>query len=207
MKLVTSNIEVDVKYKKLSVEQVVAKPEIVRRTPEGKPVHSVRVANGKPIETFKWRNLDEDGHQVKRSDIRYFQVIEDGSEKPVSPYDRTTEIKIVKEANMATVSEFLIEGYYELYHVKDEQINVLYQEAERYMKEDLVGIALFSWGNGFKQYYALVYPVVRDGKFVWIMKLTQTKLVYQHLMDMPETRRPIRKAPTIETLPPIEAIL
>jgi hypothetical protein len=132
-------------------------------------------------------------------------VVNNGKEKPVSPYSRTTEIKVVKEISASAIDDFLIEGYYELYHEKDEVISELYSEAERYILRDLMGVAVFSWGNGFKQYYALLTPILRKDGFVWIMKLTRTKLVYQHLMDVSE---PIpKKPPTPVTLPPIEAML
>ena len=207
MRLITPKINVEVKYKKISANNIVAKPEILRKTENGIKVESKRISDqGQIIQKLTWANF-ADGEQIEKKDIHYFQILEDGKEIPVSPFNRTKEITIVKEINVANIEDFLIDSYYELYHVKDDEINELYREAERYFKEDIAGIALFSWGNGFQQYYALIKPIIRKNKFVWIMQLTQTKLEYHYLMAIPKEKLTTTpKPPTIATLPPIEMI-
>lgn len=198
----------EVKYKKVSVNSLVPKPHIVMRSPEGTLVQMKRVTlNGDMLEGFHWKFFTEDGEEIESKTIEYFEVQKDGKEQQVRPFDRTKIIRIVKEVPAASMSGFLIDSVYELFSVDDSSVDSLYQEAERYLKNDLVGIALFSWGRGFKQYYAIVFPIVRDGKFVWIMRLTQTKEEYQHLMEIPATKELVAQPPTLKKLPPVEALI
>jgi len=207
MQLVTKKMTVEVKYKKVSVNQLVPQPVIVKRH-EGMLVETKRVTNnGELLEGFHFKLFREDGKEVSKKGIQYFQVTEDGTEQAVRPFSRTKIIKIVKEVPAASVDNFLVSSIYELFHVDEETVSALYEEAHRYFKEDLAGICLFSWGNGFLQYYGIVAPVMRDGKFVWVMKLTQTKIQYQHLMEVPSQKTPIEQPPTLDALPPVEAII
>jgi hypothetical protein len=197
---------VEVKYKKVSVDQLVPKPVILKRHEDMLVETKRETNNGEPLERFHYVLIREDGEKVSKKDLQYFQVTEDG-EREVRPFSRTKVIKVVKEVPAASVDNFLIASIYELYHVDEEEISALYDEALRYFKEDLAGICLFSWGNGFIQYYGIVVPVMRDGKFVWTMKLTQTKIQYLHLMDVPTQKTPVEQPPTLESLPPVEAIV
>lgn len=207
MQFATKRITVPVKYKKVSENQLVPRPVIVKRH-EGMLVETKRVTNtGELLESFHYKLFREDGKEVSKKEIRYFQVAEDGTEREVRPFNRTKTIKILKEVPVACVDDFLVSSVYELYHTDEEVISALYEEALRYFKEDLAGICLFSWGNGFIQYYGIVYPVMQDGKFVWVMKLTQTKIQYQHMMEVPSQKAPAKQPPTLDTLPPVEAII
>ena len=204
MRFTIGKTSVDVKYKKISTPNIVPRPEIRMRTSEGKLVQAKRVAdNGQMFEGFHWKHFDEEGREVSVKDICYFQVKEDGTEVEVRPFDRTKEIRIVKEIP-ATSNDFLVESTYELYHTDEGITQVLYEEAQRYWKEDLMGIALFSWGKGFKQYYALLQPIPREGGFVWVMMLTQCRMEYNNLMPIPAEKIPEKKVPTVALLPPIE---
>ncbi len=51
-----------------------------------------------------------------------------------------------------------------------------------------------------------MYPVFNDEKFVWVLNLTQTKITYQNMMDVPTAKIPVTQPPTLE-MPPIEALL
>ena len=207
MQFVTQKMTVEVKYKKVSEKQLVASPVILKRH-EGQLVETKRVMlNGELLEGFQYKLFREDGKEVQKNDIQYFQVTEAGTEQAVRPFSRTKIIKVVKEVPAASVDNFLIHSYYELFHKDEAETSALYEEALRYFKEDLAGICLFSWGNGFLQYYGVVAPVMQDGKFVWVMKLTQTKIQYQHMMDVPSQKTPVNEPPTLDVLPPVEAFI
>ena len=191
------------------MKQLVQRPVIVMRN-EGMLVTKKRFTNdGKLLDTgekdssdkkltgFHWEHVREDDKIVDKKTVHYFNVTDEG-EKEVSQFSRTKEIKIIKEVPAANVDNYLITSIYELFHVEDSEISTLYDEAERYFKEDLAGICLFSWGNGFIQYYGLLSPIMKDGKFVWILKLTETEVVYSHLMDVPTQKTPIEQPPTLE---------
>jgi len=215
MRLITERLNVEVKYKKVSVDQLVPRPFVVKRhdgmlvemkrfTADGQPLDNEE--DGKKVAGFHFEFVREDGVKVPKKEVKYFQVTDDG-EREVRPFSRTKEIKIVKEVPAASVDNFLIVSIYELFHVDESSISALYEEAERYFKEDLAGICLFSWGNGFLQYYGIMAPVMKDDKLVWVMKLTQTKVIYSHLMDVPTQKTPVTQPPTLEALPPVEAVL
>jgi hypothetical protein len=212
MRLVTKKINAEVKSKKVSAENLVPRPVILRKH-NGMTVEKKRfTSDGKELTrdgkrpSFHYEYVREDGVKVPKNEVQYFQILEDG-EKQVSKFKRTKEIKIVKEVPAASVDNFLVASVYELFHTDEDEVAKLYEEAERYFKEDLAGICLFSWGNGFLQYYGIVAPVMKDGKFVWVMKLTQTKVQYQHLMEVPKQKTPVKQPPTLDTLPPVEAMI
>jgi len=209
MRLITKKTNCEVKYKKISVKQLVQRPYIVMRN-EGMLVTKKRFTNdgtlldtdekdssGKKLSGFHWQHVREDGSMVDKKDVHFFNVTDEG-EKEVSQFSRTKEIKIIKEVPAANVDNYLITSIYELFHVEESSISSLYEEAERYFKEDLAGICLFSWGNGFIQYYGILVPIMKDGKFVWILRLTETEIIYSHLMDVPTQKTPVEQPPTLE---------
>lgn len=214
MRLVTKNINCEIKYKKVKSSSI--SPQIVMKHNGQKVIKKqMNTVTGDKIEGYRWAYVTEEGKEVPAVEVSYFQVTADGSEVPTRPFDRTAEIKVIKEVP-ATTNNFLIHEIYELYFTSDNKgkgqsvINALYSEAERYIKEDIIGLALFSWGRGFKQYYAILQPeIVEANKFVWTMKLTETKIEYQHLMDIPTS--PLiathLRPPTVQTLPPIELLV
>jgi len=188
--------------KELASEIKLVDPETQEQVPQHETVEI--------LEHYKYRYLNEEGREVDDEEIQYFAVREDGSEQEVSPFERTTELSIPEEnwIPSTSVDEFLVESLYELFHSDDKVARQLFEEAERRLKEDKVGITTFSWGRGFIQYYAMVEPIMREGKFVWLLKLTQTKAEYQHMMDIPaKVKVPIRKAPTLQVLPPVQALV
>ena len=237
----TSNIDVEVKYKKAGNDLVVPKPPIRMRTFDDKLVQQVRVVadkrfqwHGKDLavelklidpdtqkevpnsealeilEHYKYALIDEDGNTVDKEDIQHFAVQENDTEKPVSPFSRTSVIEVPKENWVPSTSldGFLITSVYEIFSEKKPAARGLFEEAEKRTKADQIGITTFSWGRGFTQYYAFLCPLFKEGKYVWLMKLSDTKLAYNHLQDPPvKVKVPIREAPTLETLPPVQALV
>lgn len=218
MRFVTPKINEEISYKKVSALNLVAEPKTVKKDMAGNPVTSRRFAlvedgvdhNGKPrfsplgyFDKFENRELVKD--QLMDGDPHYFQIMEDGKEQEVMPFKRTQNLKVLMEVSATALNDYLIESVYELYNNKSpETISALYVEAERYIKDDLMGVAQFSWGNGFVQYYALIYPVVKDNTFVWVMVLTKTKIIFQQMMDIPVALKTKEALPTVVALPPIE---
>jgi len=103
------------------------------------------------LEHYNKKYVDEEGREVSKKDVQYFEVKEDGSEVEVRPFDRTSEIRIIQEVPATSMNGMLETSVYELFHVEESIVSALYEEAERYLKEDIVGVALFSWGRGFLQ--------------------------------------------------------
>jgi len=245
----TSNIDVEVKYKKAGNELLVPEPKIIMRSLEGKLVKEVRVVadnryqwKGKTLATeirlidpdtqqqvpssevdeilehYKYKFFDEDGNEIKKVKdvwghetfpVQFFAVEPDGTEKEVSEFPRTNLI-VVPEENWVpstSINGFLFESVYEVFAENLEAAKKLFEECEKRLKADQVGITSFSWG-GFIQYYCFLVPMFKDGKYGWLMKLTKTKLAYNHLQDPPTAVKvPIREAPKLETLPPVQALV
>jgi len=186
--------------KNLAVEMKLVDPESKKEVPLSEALEI--------LDKYKYKYLAEDGSEIKEEDIAYFVVQPDG-EKEYSPYPRTDIIDIPDEnwVPSTSIEAFLITNVYEIYTEDKKTAIFLFEEAEKRLKADQIGIATFSFG-GFKAYYVFLVPLMKDGKYVWLMKFTEQKLAYNHLQDPPVTPKiPIREAPTLQVLPPIQAVV
>jgi len=159
---------------------------------------------------YSYRFLDVNGNEVDKEKIDYFTVQPDGKEVQVKPFERTDMFDIPEEnwVPYTSIEKFRIVNVYELYSDKEVVTQQLYEEAERRLKADQVGITTYSFGNGFVQYYAFLVPMLSDGKFVWLVKLSDTIDEYEHLRDIPsKVKIPVREVPTLKTLPPVQALI
>jgi hypothetical protein len=166
------------------------------------------------LEHYNYKLLDSKANVVDEKEmgefIEYYYVDEKGEEHVVRPFERTTVLNIPEEnwVPSTSIDAFLITSIYELFTDKKTDIIKLWEEAEKRLKEDTVGVTTYSHGRGFVQYYAFLVPIVREGKFVWLLKLTDTKVRLDHLMEIPaKVKIPIKEAPTLETLPPVQLIV
>jgi len=187
--------------KNLAVDMKLIDPETQKEVPISEALEI--------LDNYKHKYLAEDGAELKEEDIVYFVVQPDGSEKEYSPYPRTDVIDIPEEnwVPSTSIEGFLITNVYEIYSEDKKAAIHLFEEAERRLKGDQIGIATFSFG-GFKAYYVFLVPMFKDGKFVWLMKFTEQKLAYNHLQDPPVAPKvPIREAPTLKVLPPIQVVV
>ena len=171
------------------------------------------------LERYTYKFIDALGNEVGKEDIRYFAVQPDGTEAEVRPFERTNEIRIPEEnwIPSTTIDEFEISNVYELYSTKEEVIRKLYEEAEKRLKQDQIGITTFSFG-GFVSYYAFLVPYLKidknegsnkeSPKFGWLLKLSDRKTQCNYMQDIPaKVKIPIREVPTLQTLPPIQALI
>lgn len=161
------------------------------------------------LDNYNYRYLAEDGSIVTDEEIAYYAVQPDGSEKECSPFQRTEVIEIPDEnwVPSTSIEGFLISNVYEIWSEDKETARKLFEEAEKRLRADQVGITTFSFG-GLKSYYVFLMPMFKEGKYVWLMKFSDQKLAYNHLQDPPVAPKvPIREAPTLQTLPPIQAVV
>jgi len=171
------------------------------------------------LEHYAYKYLDEDGKEIEKVKdeegrlvlpVLYYAVQEDGSEEECSPFPRTEVIDLRNEdywVPSTSIDGFEFDSVYEIFSDSPMVAKRLFEEAEKRLKADQIGITTFSWG-GFIQYYAFLCPLLKDGKFVWLLKLSATKLLYNHLQEPPEKLKiPIREAPTLKTLPPVLAMV
>jgi hypothetical protein len=154
--------------------------------------------------------LNKKAEKVDKKLITYHLLNQDGSiGDQVMPFPPTDKLEILPENLVpSTVMEpFLISEEYELPAADPRNDPKVYAEAEKALKEDLVGLTVYSNG-GFSQYYAFVVPVLREGQFVWTLRISTKKVKYNCLHDVPATTKiPFKEVKTLETLPPIASLL
>ena len=161
------------------------------------------------LEHFGYTRFDAEGKEVDKEDIRYFVVKEDGTETAVKPFDRFDALNIPEEnwVPSTTIDRFLIKSVYEIFSDKKDVIRELFEEAEKRLKNDQIGIAPWSWGK-FKQCYAFAVPYLVGGQFGWLVKFTEEEPELQHQQDIPtKVKIPIREVPTLKSLPPVQALV
>lgn len=164
--------------------------------------------------------LDEKANEIDKKKIQYFLLNPDGSTgEQVAPYPPTERIEVKEDASEvkeqgdaywipSTVMEsFLIQEEYELPAADPRNDIKLWKEAEDTAKRDEIAITTYSNG-GFTQYYAFLVPYLIEGKFEWKLRISNKKVEHRCLRDIPApTKIPIREVRTLETLPPIQALL
>jgi len=160
---------------------------------------------------YKEKLVTESGRIVDpdNEEIYHYQVLEDDSESPVKPFKPFNLFDIPEENWVPSViiESFDILSTYELFSERPIIQRQLFEEAEKRLKQDKIGICAWSFGK-FKQCYAFVCPTVREGKFVWVVKFADYQPELVHLMDIPaKVTIPFKEAPTLKTLPPVQALV
>ena len=185
----------------LATETKLINPEDGKQVPSGEILEV--------LDRYNYKYIDELFNEIDKKQIEYYAVYPDGKEEPIRPFPRTDIIKIPEEnwVSSTVLDQFEVENVYELYSTKEEVIRKLYEEAEKRLKQDQVGIATFSFG-GFVSYYIFLVPYVKEGKFGWLVKFTSRKTMPNYSMDIPvKAKIPIKPPPTLETLPPLQTII
>jgi len=172
------------------------------------------------LQHYKSIVLNEKAEQVEKKKIRFYLLNPDGSiGDEVAPYPPTERIEVKEDASEAkepgaaywipsTVIEgFLITEEYELPVADPRNDPKVWKEAEDAAKRDEIAITTYSNG-GFTLYYAFLVPFFTEGQFEWLLRISNKKVEHRCLHDIPApTPVPIRPVKTLETLPPIQALL
>jgi len=168
-------IQTEIRYAKMDSRDVdIALKVIARSKSTGKLVRYGYIGE------YHKGYITEDGEEVPPSDVQYYQVIGD-EEIPVEKFKRTKILDVIKYIPLSKLDRYLIENQYEVW---SEDVPALWKLAQWLRKNDKVAVARYSFGNSFKEYYALIYPHIEDGKFVLIMALTRMNLEFKHLMPI-----------------------
>lgn len=160
------------------------------------------------LEHYGYSNLDDKGNEVEKEMTYHFAETPEGV-KMVRPFDRSNVLNIPEEnwIPSTSIDRFLIKSVYEIFSDKKQVIRELFEEAEKRLKNDQIGMASWSWGK-FKQCYCFVVPYVTEGMFGWLVKFTEEEPELQHQEDIPaKVKLPIRKVPTLKSLPPVQALV
>jgi hypothetical protein len=154
--------------------------------------------------------VDEKSNEVDKTKITTHLLNPDltvGEE--VAPFPPTDRIEIEQGDWVPStfVDQWLVSEEYELPAADPRNDAKLWKEAEEALKRDEVAMKTFSNG-GFTQYYCFLAPCLKEGKFVWVLKLTNKQLDYRQLRDIPApATAALREVKTVQTLPPIQAII
>jgi hypothetical protein len=135
------------------------------------------------------------GEFGSRKDIRYFVKTPTG-EVEISPFERTKTIQVAGFMPMQDKEQFKAEGHYNM----TGQPATLYRIAQELGESKQMAVSKFTFGNGFKMYVALIYPVFRDNQFGLIMALSDGKMEYEFMPTNAQETPAERKLPTLADL-------
>lgn len=191
--------------------------ETVLKNSKGEVVPTSKAKN--ILEKYENNVLNQKSEDVDKKRIEEYILNSDGSlGDKVMPYPPTERFEVkdspgeVRETGDAywvpatLMDKFLIHEEYELAAADPRRDLELFKEAEDALKRDEVAISTFSNGS-YKLYYAFLVPYVENGKFVWLLKISDKQVVYNLLRDIPGPAAAIKQARTLETLPPLQAML
>ena len=185
----SSNFSFNSEVKFSKIKGIDLSNRIIIRDSAGLLVKSASLVDGQAVR-FNRGFVDENGNPVNKSELHYFIEGTDG-EKEIAKFSRT------KEMNLKFVpSEFkhnLI--FSSTYEVFGENLVSL---AKHLSENNLIGVGKFSFGNGFKQYLAIIEPIFIGDKFVFKMSLSDGKLEYKNLMEVNQTIKEKKAVPTLD---------
>jgi len=153
-------------------------------------------------------------------EITYWAEMEDGSEEEFPKFDPSDILQVKLEIPKSKLNEFYIESWDELEavwkkrkgeKVQDERaVQRLYEEAERYVVEGIMGAGKFVKAKGHQEWYFVCFPTIRDdGTFGWLVGYWQAKIEQKHLMPVPKAVELAeeKKTPAKSYLPDLQAIV
>lgn len=173
------------------------------------------------LDHYKSYTLNTKSEQVEKKKVRFFIVNPDGSiGEETIPYPPTERIEVKDTAEASedpsiafaywvpanAMEPFLIHEEYELPAADPRKDPVVFKELEDALKRDEV--AIFTYSNGsWKLYYAFLVPLIKDGKFEWLMKISDKQVEYNYLRDVPAPAAALKQVRTLTTLPPIAQVI
>jgi len=188
--------------KRLTVETRLIDPETQKPVPTSEVMEVVKHHKNKLVKA--------NGEEVKKHEILKYAVQPDGSESLVMEFSRTQLIEIPEDdwVPSTIIEGFLVKDVYEMFCENIVERTLLWEESEKRLKADQIGITTYVREDGFKQFYAFLCPFISEGKFVWIVKLSDNQVELRQLQDIPsKVKIPIKEVPTLKSLPPVQALV
>lgn len=188
--------------KALAVETRLIDPDTQKPVPSSEVMEVVKHHKNKLVKA--------NGEEVKKHEIFKYAVQPDGSESLVMEFSKTQLIEIPEDnwVPSTIIDGFLVKDVYEMFCENIVERALLWEECEKRLKVDQIGITTYVREDGFKQFYAFLCPFISEGKFVWIVKLSDNQVELRQLQDIPaKVKIPIREVPTLKSLPPVQALV
>jgi hypothetical protein len=192
------NISVDTEIKISKLKAMDLQKAIITKSAEGKAVKLRTSINGEIAEGFNRVYVDENNAEIQKGELRYFINTENG-EMEVKPYDRTKKIEVSGVVPIQNKEQFLIESFYEVY---GDNKKALLKMAKWLGENNQMAMAKFTFGNGFKEFIALIYPIFQDdNKFVLVMALSRATIQYNNFMEVVDLKEAEKSAiPTLSQI-------
>lgn len=184
-------INADIRTAKLSPDDIVERPETVRRDETSGSLVVRQIydkASGEPLEDgYGYRWVNEDGEEVPKEDIQLF-AIEDDEEQPFSKHEPTLGADRTVSADtwipVATIDEYLVEKIYEVWGDDDEDIAQLYELAEHIRDFDEAPVVPFVLQPAMYKKWGIITPFFYEDSFSLIVRVTEQKIEPEHHMPM-----------------------
>lgn len=184
-------INADVRTAKLSPENLVDHPDIIRRDERSGSLVVRQIYDkhsGDPLEEgYGYRWVNEDGEEVPKEDIQLFAV-EDEEEQPFSKHEPTLGGERTLSAEtwipVAMIDEYLIEKIYELWGEEEEDISQLYELAEHIRDFDEAPVVPFVMQPSMYKSWAIITPFFFEDSFSLILRVTDQKIEPEHQMPL-----------------------
>ncbi|RLF98117.1 MAG: hypothetical protein DRN49_06435 [Thaumarchaeota archaeon] len=159
-------IQAAIRWETEKVEPLV---KVEYRSPEGKLVERRYIG---PKKRLAW--VDEDGREWKPEDIQPFQVLPDGTRKPIKLFEPSKKITAEPKPK-ELMDEFMPAGYVEIWSDSTEGQAALRRLAWKLMRESRVAaVKKFVKAKGAKAYVGFIYPVLNEkGDFTLAMMIAE----------------------------------
>jgi hypothetical protein len=191
------SISVDTEIKISKLKAIDLGKAIITKSAEGKSVKLRTSINGEIAEGFNRVYVDENNAEIQKGELRYFINTENG-EMEVKPYDRTKKIEVLSCLPIQNKEQFLIESFYEVY---GDNKKALLKMAKYLGENNQMAMAKFTFGNGFKEFIALIYPIFQNDSFVLVMALSRASIQYSNLMEVVDLKEAEKQAiPTLSQI-------
>ncbi len=134
--------------------------------------------------TWHYIYKDEAGNEIQEADVRVDQVLASGEiKKDIQQFEMTKELEITEE-NLRSIEQkdnYAVLSYRQLW---GDNVSGLKQLAVYLMKSAKFAVARIVLRKGYTEYYAMIYPIFQEGKFVIVLALAQRKLIPTRWMNM-----------------------
>jgi len=193
-------------------------------TCEGNPKKDCPICKGEGVAdafTNYEKVLTVNGEEMgDEEEVSYWAVHEDGTEELFPKFEADGELIVQMEIPKSKLNDFYIESWDELEatwkkrkgeKVQDKYaVSKLYEEAERYVVDGIMGAGKFVKARGHQEWYFVCFPTIRDdGTFGWLVGYWQSKIEMKHLMPVPKAVEVAeeKKTPAKSYLPELQAIV
>lgn len=204
-------INVDIRTGKLSPEDLVDHPDIVRRDSRTGSLVVRQIYDKKTGDTLQegygYRWVNEEGDEVPNEDIQLYAV-DDEEEKKFSKHDPTLGADRTVSAEtwipVASIDEYLVTKIYELWGEDDQDVAQLYELAEHIRDFDEAPVIPFVMQPSTYKSWGIITPFFFADSFSLIIRVTDQKIDPEHEMpilteeEVAEAKAVEEEVPTLE---------